>query len=215
MKIYMYVASILFLVGCAHDPGKQMLADDMERSQNEHHGWGCSKLPMQPGCSGRVESALPTFIEDDYPRALAEAKAKHVPIFVDASASWCHSCVSLKQFVFKDSTLAEETRQFVWLAIDIENPKNADFIAKFPSAVLPTLRVIDPANEVEILKWEGTLTAKELVDTLDHVRSSGGGNTDASRARDEDAEVMQLALRGQNDACAKRAAQLIGHLPNG
>jgi len=29
-----------------------------------------------------------SFIEDDYPRALADAKARHVPIFVDAWAPW-------------------------------------------------------------------------------------------------------------------------------
>jgi hypothetical protein len=31
--------------------------------------------------------ALP-FIEDDYPRALAEARSKKVPIFVEAWAPW-------------------------------------------------------------------------------------------------------------------------------
>ncbi len=33
------------------------------------------------------KSALP-FIEDDYPRALAEARSKKVPIFVEAWAPW-------------------------------------------------------------------------------------------------------------------------------
>jgi hypothetical protein len=33
------------------------------------------------------KSALP-FIEDDYPRALAEARAKKLPIFVEAWAPW-------------------------------------------------------------------------------------------------------------------------------
>ena len=28
------------------------------------------------------------FIEDDYPRALAEAKAKNLPLFLDAWATW-------------------------------------------------------------------------------------------------------------------------------
>ena len=28
------------------------------------------------------------FIEDDYPRALAEARERHVPLFVDAWAPW-------------------------------------------------------------------------------------------------------------------------------
>lgn len=32
-------------------------------------------------------SVLP-FIHDDYPKALAEAKARNVPIFVETSARW-------------------------------------------------------------------------------------------------------------------------------
>lgn len=31
--------------------------------------------------------ALP-FIEDDYPKALAQARARKVPIFIEASAPW-------------------------------------------------------------------------------------------------------------------------------
>ena len=33
------------------------------------------------------KSALP-FIHDDYPKALAEAKARNVPIFIETSARW-------------------------------------------------------------------------------------------------------------------------------
>ncbi len=33
-------------------------------------------------------AAGPRWISDDYPRALAEAKARKVPIFVDAWAPW-------------------------------------------------------------------------------------------------------------------------------
>ncbi len=33
-------------------------------------------------------AAAPSTIEDDWPRALAEAKAKDLPIFVDAWAPW-------------------------------------------------------------------------------------------------------------------------------
>lgn len=34
-----------------------------------------------------AERALP-FIDDDYARALADAKKRHVPLFVDAWAPW-------------------------------------------------------------------------------------------------------------------------------
>jgi thiol:disulfide interchange protein len=32
------------------------------------------------------------FLEDDYPSALAKAKAEKKPLFLDSWATWCHSC---------------------------------------------------------------------------------------------------------------------------
>jgi len=39
------------------------------------------------GPKAETPGVLP-FIEDDYPRALAEAKARQVPLFVDGWAPW-------------------------------------------------------------------------------------------------------------------------------
>ena len=44
-----------------------------------------SPAPSKPAPGKKP--ALP-FIEDDYPRALAEARSKKVPIFVEAWAPW-------------------------------------------------------------------------------------------------------------------------------
>jgi tetratricopeptide (TPR) repeat protein len=74
--------------------------------------------------------------------------------------------------------------------------------------------VIDSASEQPLLVWEGTLTAPELVDTLEDVRGARQKSL-ASRARDDDASVMTLMLKGENEACAKAATDLLGHLPNG
>ncbi|MCA1582610.1 MAG: hypothetical protein LC796_14705 [Acidobacteria bacterium] len=41
-----------------------------------------------PAPSGAREAAGLPFIEDDYGRALAEAKSRDVPIFVEAWAPW-------------------------------------------------------------------------------------------------------------------------------
>lgn len=43
--------------------------------------------PSDSPADSRPSTGL-SFVEDDYPRALADAKARHVPIFVDAWAPW-------------------------------------------------------------------------------------------------------------------------------
>jgi tetratricopeptide (TPR) repeat protein len=205
VKNYLYFAFI-WAAGCAKQPYVETCSGQPPVAVTH----GCDRAPCgDVGVAGA--ETTPTFIEDDYPRALAEAKSKRIPLFVDAWASWCHSCVSLKNFVFTDPRIASETSHFVWLSIDTENPKNGDFVAKFPNAVLPTLRVIDSANERALLTWEGTLTAPELVDTLDEVRGATKKNA-ASESRDQDAHVMALSLIGENEECAKEANALLGRL---
>ena len=50
-------------------------------------------------------SSVP-FIADDYPRALRLARSMHRPLFIDAWAPWCHTCRSMRAFVFTDPALA-------------------------------------------------------------------------------------------------------------
>ncbi len=56
--------------------------------------------------AGAGKAVLP-FIEDDYPKALAEARAKNLPIFAEAWAPWCHTCRSMRAFVYTDKALAK------------------------------------------------------------------------------------------------------------
>ncbi|HTS79590.1 MAG TPA: thiol reductase thioredoxin, partial [Myxococcaceae bacterium] len=50
--------------------------------------------PAKPPPSGIV------FLEDDYRGALARARAEQKPLFLDSWATWCHSCLSMRAFVF-------------------------------------------------------------------------------------------------------------------
>lgn len=102
------------------------------------------------------------FLHDDYPKALAAARARKKPLFVDAWAPWCHSCQSLRTYVLTDPVLAPLKDELVWLSVDTEKDTNAAWVAKYPHAALPTLWVIDPVTEKATLKWAGTVTAEEL-----------------------------------------------------
>jgi thioredoxin-like negative regulator of GroEL len=107
------------------------------------------------------------FIHDDYARALAGAKTQKKPLFVDAWAPWCHSCQSLRTYVLTDPALAPMTNDFVWLSVDVEKDVNTGFVEKFPHSAVPTLWVIDPSTERAAMKWEGSVTAPELVSLLE------------------------------------------------
>ena len=89
-------------------------------------------------------SVLP-FIEDDFAAAHEKAVQSQKLLVVDAWAPWCHTCLSMKNFVFTDPTLRPLADKFVFLAVDTELPANQDFVARFPIRSWPTLLVIEPA----------------------------------------------------------------------
>lgn len=148
----------------------------------------------------KVEAGPPKFIDDDYPRALAEAISRKLPLFVDAWAPWCHTCLSLKSYVFSHAAMSELTPKFVWLAIDTEKEKNAAFVEKFPMDAWPTLWVIDPATEKATLKWIGAATVAELIAILNDLTDAGGG------------EAMAAYVRGNRAAAARDGAVAIKEL---
>ena len=162
------------------------------------------------------------FIEDDYGRAVAEAKRQKLPLFIDVWAPWCHTCLSMREYIFTDERLRKHGAEFVWLSIDLENDKNADFLARFPAPAVPTLWVLDPETEKPALRWMGTATAPEVLTLLEdaaaavrHGDASGGdaavafvrGKQAAAAGKLEDAAAaFREALQKSDGAWPKRAS---------
>lgn len=196
---------------------------------------GCSANRPVTRAASREEPAI-VFIDDDYGRALALAKKEHKPLFVDVWAPWCHTCLSMRAYVFRDPSLAPIANKYVWAAIDSEKPGNASFVAMFPIEAWPTLLLIDPETEKPILKWLGAATPSELTLILEDVSAAEGnraaaeGRTEvaiaayrkalenkpdpAHRARIVDALIGQLG-KVDKEACAKLARDEFPHLPKG
>jgi tetratricopeptide (TPR) repeat protein/thiol-disulfide isomerase/thioredoxin len=147
-----------------------------------------------------IAAARPTldFVEDDYPKALATARSLGKPLFVDAWAPWCHTCLSMRAYVFPDEAMRPLATDFVWLALDTEKPESAAFLEKYKMQVWPTLWVIDPKTEAPVLKWLGSATAKELVGILQDTKA---GVTNG----DSQGEAGAALVRGhQASAAGKR-----------
>ena len=126
--------------------------------------WGCaatrSSAVSEPSAA-HAPAPLP-FIENDYARALAEAKAKGLPLFVDTWAPWCHTCRSMKAYVFTDAALAKHAGRFVWLEVDTDQPRNADFLEKYPVESWPTFFILDPREEKALVRFAGSATVPQL-----------------------------------------------------
>lgn len=99
---------------------------------------------------------------DDYARAVAEARARNVPIFVESWAPWCHTCRSMRAYVFTDESLTSEAQRFVWFDLDTEKPQNAALKKRLSIVAIPTYFVIDPKDERVMLRWVGGATVAQL-----------------------------------------------------
>lgn len=136
---------------------------------------------LLPPAVSAAGAAVP-FIDDDYPKALAEARARNLPIFLEAWAPWCHSCRSMQAYVYTDAKLKPFADRFVWLAIDTEKPANAATVAKFPVGAWPSMYVIDPATETVTYRWTGSATIGQLIRFLEEARPAGSGKSPAPGA---------------------------------
>jgi tetratricopeptide (TPR) repeat protein len=171
------------------------------RDAGKTTGAGPASAPTSNAAQPPAASSKITFIEDDYPRAIKEAKATGKPLFADTWAIWCHSCMSMKQYVLPAPEMQRLASAFVWLSIDSEKAENAEFLERFPATSIPTLWVIDPVKERAVLKWVGAATAPELVTLLE----------DVSRARTESTvgEAATAALRGDQASAAGKPDEAV------
>lgn len=189
--------------------------------------------PRSPSTPSSVDPAAPEalpaleFVEDDHPRALTLAKQRNVPLFVDGWAPWCHTCLSLREFVLDDPRLRRFAKRFVFSAIDTEKDENRAFVDKYPQKNWPTLWIIDAATEAPLLKWVGALTVSELESLLDGLgasadRTTGGearvlfgrGQTHAAQGRLEEAlKDYEAALAAAPKAWPDRAFLVDALLP--
>src|ERR671936_173674 len=143
------------------------------------------------------------FIEDDYPKALAQAREQHKPVLVDTWASWCHTCLSMKRFVFPDAGLRPVKDAVVWLSIDSENPKNNAFLDRFPLDAWPTFLILEPRAERVVGRWIGAASVNDFRTFVQEGVRSAGAKQKANAARAQLHRGYEARARGDfSDAAA-------------
>ena len=98
----------------------------------------------------------------------------------------------MRAFVFTDASLERYAGQFVWLAVDTENPANTDFLKKFPINVWPTLLVVDAKKESTLMRYAGGATVQQLGKLLN------------------DASKLAKGSKAKEDVAIARADRLVG-----
>lgn len=115
-----------------------------------------------PAPAHKVAPSGIVWMEDDLAGALARGKAERKLVFVDAWATWCHSCLSMQRYVLVDAGLRPVKDAVVWVAIETETEKNRDFTDKYPVEGLPTFLLIDPETGAVSGRWLGSSSVNEM-----------------------------------------------------
>lgn len=108
-----------------------------------------------------------TFIEQDWDKALKQAKAENKPVFIDIYATWCGPCKMLKKNTFTDKKVGEFfNKNFVNVSIDGEKGVGPQLAQKFGITAYPSL-IVTNADGKPVLYTMGYIDPATLLSFAD------------------------------------------------
>jgi thioredoxin-like negative regulator of GroEL len=93
--------------------------------------------------------------------ALQDAQEHDKLVLVDLWAPWCHTCLSMREYVLTATNLADVREQLVFLAVDTERPENAPALARWAVSTWPTLYLVDGDGNIQG-RWVGAASPAQL-----------------------------------------------------
>ncbi|MBI4509677.1 MAG: thioredoxin family protein [Deltaproteobacteria bacterium] len=171
-------------------------------------GTSCSRSSAPAKAVGSAQPRKIEWIEDDPKRALSDARSAKRPLFVETWATWCHTCLSMRSFVFTDPGLLQVAERFTWLAVDADKPQNAELLAKFPVSAYPTFLVVDPALESVVARWVGSASMDQI---LAFLKDSERQVQLAHSAELPAGDPLALLLRGYRAVQAEKHEEAATH----
>ena len=103
------------------------------------------------------------FIEQDWSKALEQAKTEKKLIFLDIYATWCGPCKMLKRNTFSDEAAAKFFNEnFINVSVDGEKGVGPELAEKFAIQGYPSLIVTDASGNI-VLQTAGYVDASYLI----------------------------------------------------
>lgn len=150
----------------------------------------------------------------DAPAAAFErAHQERKPVVVDLWAPWCHTCLSMQEYVLTAEKLPGMSDRFVFLAIDTERAENAELLNQLTLSAWPTFYVLSADGSVRG-RWVGGAAPGQFARFLaDGLRAEELARLPASSAQDPLVELVaadELAAAGRfAEAAEKYGAVLV------
>lgn len=174
------------------------------------------------GGAGIAERSVLPFSHDDYQAARARAQRESKLLIIETWATWCHTCQSMRSFVFTNPLLKPMADRFIFVSLDTDRPVNAAFVRRFPIMVWPTMLVIDPGqssrsgDERVLGRWTGAQTAPELLGRLAKLTTRSEGvdrqleQADAAAAEGRWEQATALYREAAGVTVSERPRALLG-----
>lgn len=148
------------------------------------------------------------WVHDDWQAAATQASAEGKTVAVDVWAAWCHTCLSMTNYVFTDPDMAKVRDRHVWLALDYDLETNAPFFERHPATAFPTFLVMDPKSQKVLARWAGSGTAEEMVRFFSHTGGKDDALSQGQRALAEKRfeaaqQIFETALKTPRDSETK------------
>lgn len=161
------------VLGCKSGESRKKPQTEGQNAAPAAEGPATAEAAKQQKASAREIA----WIHDDYAAALERARQRGLPLVVDMWAPWCHTCLSMKEFVLADPSLAELADRFVWVALDTDKEKNAAVQSQLPVDVWPTFYVVSPADASVQARHLGAASLDQFREFL---AQGEGGHLDAT-----------------------------------